>query len=52
MTGVGYHFKIDVSDTPESLQALYDNPDTRWYAKKRAHALGLESMLPAEWSGA
>ena len=43
---------LTAADLPVCVAHAKQHPDARWYAKKRAHALGLESMLPAEWSGA
>ena len=45
----GYH--LDLIDSPDSLQAALADPEQRWYAQRRLHALGASgALLAASWN--
>lgn len=41
---------LDVADLPMCVQFADQNPDARWYAQRRAKALGRGDLVPASWA--
>ncbi|HEX6681563.1 MAG TPA: 2'-5' RNA ligase family protein [Candidatus Limnocylindrales bacterium] len=41
---------LTADDLPLCVQFAQENPAARWYAEKRALALGLQQMLPTQWA--
>ena len=46
-----YAYHIDLIDGPDTLRAAWNNPDTRWYAQRRLHALAATgALLAVAWN--
>lgn len=41
---------LDADDLPMCVQFAQDHPHARWYAEKRAAALGLTQLIPQQWA--
>lgn len=41
---------LDADDLPLCVQYAQEHPDARWYAEKRASALGMTQLLPQPWA--